>query len=797
MTDYSASSIVALKGLEGVQKRPGMYVGDVSSNLATHHLLYEIFDNGVDEALAGHATSVSVRIYEDGSAEVEDDGRGIPVDMHPTEGVPAAELIFSSLHAGGKFSSDSYKFSGGLHGVGAAVTNALSDWLEAEIRRDGGVFALRFENGVLVQGLHQTRAMKKGDRNGTRIRFKPSATYLKDPIFDGEILRRRFREIAFLNGGLTVRFADDRTGTDETHAYAGGLLALVESLVDTAGFVGRPAHFSGSEAGVEIDAAFAWRNDEVPEDCRAYTNNIPQADGGQHVTGFRAALSKILLAHGERNGLIKKTTRVTTEDLREGLVVALHARVPDPAFSSQTKEKLISVEARTAVEAVMAAELPRWLDTHPEDARAILGRAVAASEAREAARKAREMVRKPTAARRISTAQLPEKLADCSAKDPMVRELYLVEGDSAGGSAKQGRDRETQAILPLKGKILNVERAEASKIAKSGEIDAMVQTLGAGMGRGFDINRMRYGRVVIMTDADVDGSHIATLLLTFFFRQMRPLIEEGRLFIAAPPLYRVRRKNEGDLYVRTDADLERHFLDRALAGGALTIDGRPAKGVGVLSSFDALLSATDVLGAVTIQIGHPALADAVLGCADLEPLWANKPLTKAAATRAIKAMNAALPLLDEDGRWTLTHEGDAIQAQRIEDGITENWTVDAEMLTNWRVARVRTATHALKFFESEFSSGGTRMFGPLGMMNALRKAGATGTQVSRYKGLGEMNPNELWETTLNPQIRSLYRVDLVDAESAESIFTDLMADNVSARRALIEKMCAGLTRVDA
>jgi len=797
MSEYNAASIVALKGLEGVQKRPGMYVGDVSSNAATHHLLYEIFDNGVDEALAGHASAVTVRLFADGSAEVEDDGRGIPVDMHPTEGVPAAEVIFSSMHAGGKFSSDSYKFSGGLHGVGAAVTNALSDWLEAEIKRDGGVYMLRFEHGALVQGVHQVRPLKKGERNGTRVRFKPSALYLKDPVFDGAALQRRFREIAFLNGGLTVRVQDERDGSDTTYAYEGGLLAFVEAMADGVPFVGRPARFTGTEVGVEVEAAFAWRADDAAEDCRAFTNNIPQADGGQHVTGFRGALTKVLLAHGERTGLIKKSARITAEDLREGLMVALHVRVPDPAFSSQTKEKLISVEARTAVEAVIGAELPRWLDTHPEDARAILGRAVAASEAREAARKARDMVRKPTSARRISTAQLPEKLADCSAKDPMARELYLVEGDSAGGSAKQGRDRETQAILPLRGKILNVERAKAVNVGKSPDIESMVLTLGAGMGKAFDISRMRYGRVVIMTDADVDGSHIATLLLTFFFRQMRPMIEEGRLFIAAPPLYRIRRKGEGDLFVRTDSDMERHFLDRAIAAGALSIDARPAKGAGVLTAFDALLSAVDLLAPVALQLGHPALADAVLGSADLAPWWDNKPLTKTASTKAHKALAAALAALDEEGRWTLTLEPTHLTAQRVEDGISQSWTLDAHVLGNWRVARVRAAAAAAGLFESAFTVSGAPIFGPIGLMGALRTVGAKGAQVSRYKGLGEMNPTELWETTLNPEVRALHRVDIVDAEAAESIFSDLMADDVAARRALIEKMCAGITRVDA
>lgn len=793
--DYSASSIVALKGLDGIKKRPGMYVGDCSTNAATHHLLFEIFDNGVDEALAGHANKVEVILHEDGSAEVLDNGRGIPVDMHPTEGVPAAEIVFTSLHAGGKFENDAYKFSGGLHGVGAAVTNALSHWLDVEIRRDGGVYQMRFEKGHLVKTLEKVRALKKGEEHGTRVRFLPSEEYLTDPVFNGPDLSDRFREIAHLNSGLRVIFEDKRDGTREDHYYEGGMASLVNSLSKNAEMVNETAHFTGEENGVEVDVAFAWRKIDEPEMCRAYTNNIPQPDGGQHVTGFRTALARILLAHGEKTGLIKRTVRLTADDLREGLVVALHVHVPDPAFSSQTKEKLISIEARTAVEAVMTQAFGRWLDTHPEATRAILTRAVAAAEAREAAKKAREMSRLPKAGKRVSTANLPDKLTDCSSKDPKTRELYLVEGDSAGGSARQGRDRETQAILPLRGKILNVERAKPSQILKNAEIEAMTQTLGAGIGKNFTVERMRYNKVVIMTDADVDGSHIATLLLTFFYRQMPDLIREGHLYLAAPPLYRVRRKAESDLYVRSDAELESHFVDRALGAGALKVNGKVLKGVTALKRFTGLLDNIEHFLPAAIHIGNRHIADALLGAKDAANLWTDKPLSKTAQKTLVKRLELAVAE-DIDAKWSFEASDDKVIAERSEDGIKEYFTLDKETLSNWRVKRVREGLNAVGLLDDTFSVEGTDVLGPFSLMDSLRKVGSKGAQVSRYKGLGEMNPSELWETTLNPEVRALYRVDIADAEAADSIFDDLMADNVSARRALIEKMCAGYTGAD-
>lgn len=791
--EYSASSIVALKGLDGIKKRPGMYVGDCSSNAATHHLLFEIFDNGVDEGLAGYANKIEVTLFEDGSAQVIDNGRGIPVDMHPTEGIPAAEVVFTSLHAGGKFSNSSYKFSGGLHGVGAAVTNALSHWLDVEIKRDGGVWAMRFEEGHLVKKLEKVRAMKKGEESGTRVRFLPSEQYLKDPIFDGLSLAARFREIAHLNSGLRVVFEDERDGRKDDHNYTGGMASFVTALADGAEMVNEIAHFEGEENGVEVDVAFAWRVIDEPELCKAYTNNIPQPDGGQHVTGFRTSLARILLAHGEKTGLVKKSVRLTAEDLREGLVVALQVRVPDPAFSSQTKEKLISIEARTAVEAVMTQSFARWLDTNPESTKSILLRAAASADAREASKKAREASRKDKGGKKISTASLPDKLADCSSKDVSKRELYLVEGDSAGGSARMGRDRETQAILALKGKILNVERAKAAQIHKNGEIDSITKTLGAGIGKHFDVSRLRYDKIVIMTDADVDGSHITTLILTFFYRQMPNLIQEGHLYLAAPPLYRVRRKGEEDLFVRSETELEQHFVDRALSNSAITIDGTVLKGKNSLKRFEPILKASDNYFGAQQHIGHPLVADILLGTQEAEGFWTTKGMTKTAQNVLIKKLKE-VSLKDEDAKWSFTFENDTLKSERFEDGIIEIFDANSEILSNWRVTRVREGIKAAGFFEGDFEVAGEKVYGPFTLMEAIRKVGTKGAQVSRYKGLGEMNPNELWETTLDPAVRSLYKVEVGDAEAAETIFSDLMADNVSARRALIEKMCAGFKK---
>ncbi len=805
-SQYDASNINVLKGLEAVRKRPGMYIGDISSVAATHHMLYEIFDNGIDEALGGHADLIEVCLHNDGSASVRDNGRGIPVAMHPEMGVSAAEVVFTSLHAGGKFDSDSYKFSGGLHGVGSSVVTALSDWLDVEISRDGGLYGLRFEDSHTAKSCKKIRDLKPKERNGTYVRFMPSDRFLKEIVFERETLLQRFREVALLNAGIEIRFTDERLreGEDqpfqETCLFKEGMSDFVKAIAGEDGSVVPIARFEGEHEGSEVDLAFTWVSDDRPEDIRAYCNNIPQPDGGAHVTGFRAALTKCLMGYADREKLIKRSSRMSPDDLREGLGVALHVRLSDPAFSSQTKEKLISTEARTAVEAVLTPAFSKWLDTHPEEARLIIQRAQAAAEAREAAKKARELSRTKKVGNRVSSASLPDKLSDCSSKTPMARELYLVEGDSAGGSAKKGRDRETQAILPLRGKILNVERVATSKALKNAEIQAMIQVLGAGFGEKMDLTRLRYGKVVVMTDADVDGSHIATLILTFFFRQMRPFVEAGHLYIAVPPLYRVRRKGEDDIYVRTEKALTGLFLDRAIAMRALMSDGIVLEGSAVRSSLDGLLDCVALAGAAERNLRHPALADALLGSSPARGIFGTGPLSETKIKQAIKSIEKTLLETDPDGEWTFQVEGQAegygLRAQRHEDGLDVDYSLSRADLTSWQVRRVLEEYHTTGFAGDDIVIGGKPVYGPLSFMEALRQIGQKGAAVSRYKGLGEMNAEELWETTMDPSVRTLHQVRIGDAEAANAIFSDLMADNVSARRALIEEMCAGDETLD-
>ena len=806
MADYSADSISVLKGLDSVKKRPGMYVGDISSVSATHHLLYEVFDNSVDEALAGHARRIEVRIHADGSASVDDDGRGIPVDIHKDEGISAAEVVLTTLHAGGKFDSDTYKFSGGLHGVGAACTNALSDWMEVEIRRDGHLWAARFEEGVTIRSIHQIRPLKKGEGTGTRVVFHPSRKYLADTAFQRQTLLRRFREVAFLNAEVRIEFFDERLAGDETEVFheichfKDGMVDFVDYITGDATNLTPIARFFGTHNDSEVDVAFTWVEEDRPEEIRAYANNIPQADGGQHVTGLRGALSKALMIHAERHKLTRRGSRMGADDLREGLAAALHVRLCDPAFSSQTKEKLISVEARAAVEAVVSTAFGQWLDSHPEEARTIIARAQNAAEAREAAKKARELTRTKKVGTRVSSASLPEKLSDCSSRTPMARELFLVEGDSAGGSAKQGRDRETQAILPLRGKILNVERAKQSQVLKNTEIAAMIQTLGAGMGDKMDLSKLRYGKTVIMTDADVDGSHIATLILTFFFRQMRPLLEAGHLYLAVPPLYRVRRKGEEDIYVRTDRELTGLFLDRAISTRLLVSERQPLTGTGTRQALDPMIEAAEQGDQAARLLRHGGLADVVMGAPEARAIFTSAPIGDRRCRQIAASLVERLRAVDDDGAWKIVIVGDAegygLSAMRHEDGLDTDYSLTREDLMAWQVRRISDAWSASGLADDRLAIGGEPVHGPLSFMTALRAAGSRGALVSRYKGLGEMNPEELWETTMDPARRSLHRVRIEDAAAAETTFGDLMADNVAARRRLIEEICGGQNRID-
>ena len=796
---YNAANISVLKGLEAVKKRPGMYVGDISSINATHHLLYEIFDNAVDEALAGHASTITVTLHLDGSASVEDNGRGVPVDIHPEEGVSAAEVIFTTLHAGGKFDSDSYQYSGGLHGVGAACTNALSDWMDIMIRRDGGLWEARFEEGVTIRPVSKTRALKKGETTGTAVRFHPSRKYLAVTVFERDTLLRRFREVAFLNAGVQITMIDERLRDGETEPFRetchfeDGMADFVSFIVEDGEALTPIVRMAGRHEGSEVDVALTWLQDDRAEEIRAYANNIPQGDGGQHVTGLRSALTRCLMAHAERAKLLKRGSRMSADDLREGLAAALHVRLSDPAFSSQTKEKLISVEARTAVEAIVGNGFAAWLDTHPEEARAIIQRAQNAAEAREAAKRARDLTRTKTTGKRVSSVSLPEKLSDCSSRNPMARELFLVEGDSAGGSAKQGRNREIQAILPLRGKILNVERAKQSQVLKNAEIAAMIQTLGAGLGAKMDLSKLRYGKTIIMTDADVDGSHIATLILTFFFRQLRPMVEAGHLYLAVPPLYRVRRKGEEDIFVRSDRELTGLFLDRALAKGYLRADGETLGGPGVRKALEGMIEAAEQAAPAARILRHTALADAILGSPEVRPLFGTGPIADRNMPKLLKGLKAPIEAADPDGEWSLTVTGEAegygLSANRHEDGLDTDLSLTRADLAAWQVRRINEAWHGTGLAGLTMEISGMPVQGPLSFMEALRASGARGAVVSRYKGLGEMNPEELWETTMDPARRTLKRIQIEDAEAAETTFSDLMADNVAARRRMIDEIC--------
>lgn len=785
MSEYGASQISILKGLEAVKKRPGMYVGDVSTVSATHHLLYEIFDNSVDEALAGHAKNIEVTIHADGSASVSDDGRGIPVEIHPDTGISAAEVVLTTLHAGGKFDNDSYAYSGGLHGVGSACTNALSEYLDLEVKRDGKLWKARFEEGETVSPVTAISDMKKGQSTGTTITFLPSTKYLSDINFVRATLANRFREVAYLNPGIRISFSDERGDkVSETYDFPGGVTDLTKDATASEDLVAPVITVSGKHDGVIVDAAFAWVAGDQPENIKAYANNIPQSDGGQHLTGLRTAVARSLSAYAERNRLMKRSSTLSAEDLREGLIGVIHVKIRNPAFSSQTKEKLISTEAKTATEAVVGGILDRWLDEHPEEARGIIGRAQAASEAREAAKRARELSRTKMTRGRVSVLSLPEKLADCSSKNPEERELFLVEGDSAGGSAKRARDRDRQAILPLRGKILNVDRSKMSQILKNAEVTGIIQTLAAGMGDKMDMSALRYHKLVIMTDADVDGSHIATLIMTLIFRHMRPLLDNGHVYLSVPPLYRIRRKGEEDLFVTKDVDLTRNFVSRALSTGMMKINDEVAE-EGLITDLEGLIRVESRFNEATRAFGHQVLGEAMLA-----GLPKTEVITDKAKTGAIKRIVAILKQTDPDAEWDIQASQEdkfGIRAKREEDGVEGLYNVSSTVIGSAAVRSVLHAWNDTGLAGAEIMVDGP-VHGPVALLRSLRDAGGKSASVARYKGLGEMNADELWETTMNPKTRSLNRVMISDAVRAEEIFSDLMADNVAARRSLIEEM---------
>ncbi|MEJ2815050.1 MULTISPECIES: DNA topoisomerase (ATP-hydrolyzing) subunit B [unclassified Caulobacter] len=788
--EYGADSIKVLKGLDAVRKRPGMYIGDTDDGSGLHHMVYEVVDNAIDEALAGHATKVEVILNADGSVTVTDDGRGIPVGIHEGEGVSAAEVIMTQLHAGGKFDQNSYKVSGGLHGVGVSVVNALSDWLELKIHRDGHSHQMRFERGDAVTSLKvtgdspvRTEGPKAGEvLTGTEVTFFPSKDTFAFIDFDRKTLEHRLRELAFLNSGVTIWFKDERDAepwVEKLH-YEGGIEAFVRHL-DKAKtpLLKTPIVIRGKKDKVEVDLA-VWWNDSYHEHMLCFTNNIPQRDGGTHLSAFRGALTRIITNYAESSGITKKEkVNVGGEDAREGLTCVLSVKVPDPKFSSQTKDKLVSSEVRPAVESLVQEGLATWFEEHPNEAKAIVSKIAEAAAAREAARKARELTRRKSA---LDITSLPGKLADCSERDPAKSEIFIVEGDSAGGSAKQARNRDNQAVLPLRGKILNVERARFDKMLSSDQIGTLITALGAGIGRDdFNPDKVRYHKIVLMTDADVDGAHIRTLLLTFFYRQMPELIERGYIYIAQPPLYKAA-KGKSSRYLKDDAEMDAFLVDEGVDGAELDLAGGERRtGADLLALVQLARQAKGNID----RLAQRAPAFAVEQAA-LAGLFGDKPDIAAAARR--------LDLYAEegDGPWSGERGDTAFVFKRIRRGVTETVVLDDGLLHAADARRLAERAGAL----AEVFSGSaifrrkdksTTVRGPLDLVGAVLDAGRKGLSIQRYKGLGEMNPEQLWETTLDVEARTLLQVRVNHADDADDMFSRLMGDLVEPRREFIQE----------
>ncbi len=788
--DYDAASISVLRGLDAVRKRPGMYIGDTDDGSGLHHMAFEIIDNAVDEAQAGYANNVSLVLNGDGSVTVRDDGRGIPTDMHAEEGVSAAEVVLTRLHAGGKFNQNSYKVSGGLHGVGAAVVNALSEWMEVRIWRGGLEHFIRFEHGDAVGPLIVVGP--SAETQGTQVTFKPSSGTFTKVEYDFAILERRLRELAFLNSGLRIVVRDERHAPPVVVDlfYEGGLRAFVEYLDRAKVPVFTPCISSITDdaaSGIRVEFALSW-NDSFHETMLCFTNNIPQRDGGAHLAGFRQALTRIVGKYADSMGK-KEQLALVGDDMREGMTSVLSVKVPDPKFSSQTKDKLVSSEVQPVVQAAVADAVSHWFETHPKEARGIIQKVMDAASAREAARRARELTRRKGV---LDISTLPGKLADCQERDPAKSEIFLVEGDSAGGSAKGGRDRKTQAILPLKGKILNVERARFDRMLGSAEIGTLITALGTGIGRGepeqggFDVTKLRYHRIVIMTDADVDGSHIRTLLLTFFYRQMPQLIERGHLYIAQPPLYRAKRGND-ERYLKNDAALDDYLLDKALGGNASLVlaDGRRLEGAELAAEARWLRD----VHAHLKRLAENNVPLALLEQAALAGVLTPDTARAQAGAQSLAARLDAVALPRERG-WKVAADASSLQIARVVRGVAERYTFDSAALRSaearWlaeradRLAAAYATAATLKLDSTEIP-----VAGPASAFERMLQQGRRGLALQRFKGLGEMNADQLWKTTLDPEARTLLQVRIGDVEEAGQVFSTLMGDVVEPRRDFI------------
>ncbi|KMK65780.1 DNA topoisomerase (ATP-hydrolyzing) subunit B [Puniceibacterium sp. IMCC21224] len=795
--EYGASSIKVLKGLEAVRKRPGMYIGDTDDGSGLHHMVYEVVDNGIDEALAGHADAVNVKIHADNSVSVSDNGRGIPVDIHDGEGVSAAEVIMTQLHAGGKFDQNSYKVSGGLHGVGVSVVNALSDWLELRIWRNGKEHYARFEGGFTVESLRVV-----GDANGrkgTEVRFLASTETFSNLEYHFEQLEKRLRELAFLNSGVRIILEDERPAEplkSELY-YDGGVREFVKYLDRSkSSIMAEPIYMTGEKDDIGIEIAMWW-NDTYHENVLPFTNNIPQRDGGTHMAGFRGALTRTINNYAQASGIAKREkVTFTGDDAREGLTCVLSVKVPDPKFSSQTKDKLVSSEVRPAVESMMNEKLAEWFEENPNIAKVIVGKIVEAALAREAARKARDLTRRKNP---MDVNFLAGKLKDCSEKDPSKTEIFLVEGDSAGGSAQTGRDRGTQAILPLKGKILNVERARFDRMLGSQEIGNLVMALGTGIGRDeFNIAKLRYHKIVIMTDADVDGAHIRTLLLTFFYRQMPELIENGHLYIAQPPLYKVAR-GKSEVYLKDQAAMDEYLIQQGADNAMLRQgNGEEIAGQDLLRVVDEARQLRRVLDAFPTHYPRHILEQAAIAGAFVPgAIDAN---LQGVADKVAERLNL-IALEYEKGWMGRITQDKGIRLARILRGVEEVRTMDGPMLRSGEARKTGSFTQSLQAIYNlpatlERRDRKQLIHGPLDLLAAILEEGEKGLSLQRYKGLGEMNPSQLWETTLDPDARTLLRVKVDDMAEADDLFTKLMGDVVEPRREFIQQNALNVENLD-
>ncbi|MBX3595561.1 MAG: DNA topoisomerase (ATP-hydrolyzing) subunit B [Sphingomonas sp.] len=819
---YGAESIKVLKGLDAVRKRPGMYIGDTDDGSGLHHMVFEVSDNAIDEALAGHCDRIIIQLNADGSVSVEDNGRGIPTGIHPEEGVSAAEVIMTQLHAGGKFENTSddnaYKVSGGLHGVGVSVVNALSEWLDLNIWRDGEEHYMRFRHGDAEAPL---KVIGPADgKKGTRVTFLASPATFKITEYDFEKLEHRYRELAFLNSGVRLFLRDARhEEVKEVELfYEGGIAAFVKWLDrNKTALMPDPIAITGTRDDVTIDVALEW-NDSYYENVLCFTNNIPQRDGGTHLAAFRAALTRTLNNYADKSGLLKKEkVSLTGDDMREGLTAIVSVKLPDPKFSSQTKDKLVSSEVRQPLESLMADKLAEWLEENPGPAKTIVQKIIDAAAAREAARKARELTRRKGV---MDIASLPGKLADCQERDPAKSELFLVEGDSAGGSAKQGRDRHFQAILPLRGKILNVERARFDRMLSSREIGTLIQAMGTGIGRDdFNLEKLRYHKIVIMTDADVDGAHIRTLLLTFFYRQVPEIIEAGHLFIAQPPLYKATR-GRSEVYLKDDGALDDYLVEAGVAANRLETAEGPRFGEDLTALVEHARRMKTLMRYVPRRY-DPAIIEALALGGALDPT-----ATREQRAERLAAVTKRLDMTDADARWTarVTEEG-GFHFERLWRGVTDHHIIEAAFLASAEGRKLHTlaAEQAVSYAQiarlvsikaaqaeettpapaegeedvpAPVAKGETLVARPSELLDAILASGRKGLSIQRYKGLGEMNAEQLWETTLDPQNRSMLQVAIDQADVADEIFTRLMGDVVEPRREFIQENALSVANLD-